>query len=56
LTDLKKYVNSFPARLSTATIAPFCRNSSRAADSTSSCSPTPRKISIVRWWNIAALG
>jgi hypothetical protein len=38
-----------PPRLSTAMIAPFWTNSFAAAASTASCSPTPRKISMVRW-------
>ena len=43
-------------RLSTATMAPFCTNSRADADSISLCSPTLRKISMVRWWNEAARG
>jgi hypothetical protein len=52
----KKNVNSGPPRLSTARMAPFCTNSRGDADSISPCSPTLRKISMVRWWNEAARG
>jgi len=52
----KKNFISGLVRLSTETMAPFCANSCADADSISSCSPTPRKISMVRWWNEAARG
>ena len=52
----KKNFISGLARLSTETMAPFCTNSCADADSISSCSPTLRKISMVRWWNEAARG
>jgi hypothetical protein len=52
----KKNFISGLARLSTETMAPFCANSCADADSISPCSPTLRKISMVRWWNEAARG
>jgi hypothetical protein len=48
--------SSFPPRLSTDTIAPFWTNSRAAAASTSSCRPTTRYASIVRWLTSAARG